>query len=83
MQVALGKELGGAWYYSSDIAHLEAAVGALVDVSILDWGDTVKFDCKSRKPEFLTPFLPTLAAIDYPLYADMGANSGNWQPWKG
>jgi len=74
VQVALGKDVGGAWYYSSDVAHLEAAVGALVDVFILDWGDTVRFDCKTRKPEFLTPISPTL---DYPFYADMGANSGN------
>jgi hypothetical protein len=66
--IALGRAKSGTWYYSSDETHLEAAVGALTELSILEWGDTVKFDCKSREPEFLTPFWPS-----QPFYGDSGA----------
>jgi hypothetical protein len=55
--IALGR-VGQAYYYSSDEAHLRAAVGGLSDVIILEWGDTVKFACDC-KPQFCAGFCPT------------------------
>ena len=50
--------MGQAYYYSSDEAHLRAAVGGLSDVIILEWGDTVKFACDC-KPQFCAGFCPS------------------------
>jgi hypothetical protein len=84
--VALGLHKG-AWYYSSDIAHLKACAGALSEVSILEWGDTVKFT-PDGKLEWLAPFFsdygtvtPDYAAIANAQTVDAQTVDDEWERW--
>ena len=62
--VAIGR-LDGSYYYSSDWRHLEAVGVKQNTIRILEWGDTIAFDCKSKGYEELSAFVdmsPLLAA---------------------
>lgn len=53
--IAMGRDRSGTMYFSSDINHLAACLRLERDENILGEGETVKFDCKSRKPIQLPP----------------------------
>lgn len=54
--ITLGKDAKGAWYYSSDIVHLDACVRLTRDFHVLGNGDTYRFDCKGGM-EVCAPFV--------------------------
>ena len=75
--VAIGR-LDGSYYYSSDWRHLEAVGVKQNTIRILEWGDTIAFDCKSKGYEELSAFVDMS-----PLLAACALDSAHWRDkWR-
>lgn len=64
--IAIGCDEKGTWYYSSEAVHLDACVRLTRQFVVLEKGDTVRFNAKTIKPEFLKRFESTLPVFTAP-----------------
>ena len=82
IEIALGRDTNGVWYYSSDWRHLEAAVGKLTDCVVLDHGATVKFDCKHKGYTQLANFQSAVPTVRRAMYRNDDLQWEEWDGWE-
>jgi hypothetical protein len=86
-EIAIARK-GRTWYYSSDWRHLDAVAKFDDCAAVLDFGDTIAFDCKGGDYETLAPFTQCAEVADWEWEKELQRNAaleaklrGDWE-WE-
>lgn len=71
-------QVGSVWYYSSNVKHLETAIGPVTTKMTLTEGQTIKFT-----PNGTTVMMEVLTPIKVnTTYSRYGSYDGDWEDWR-